>query len=395
MPHCTHTCIEAAPPHVTSGLDVTDVRVRCRHCSAATWQRAGGSAAHRCAGTMLSLIRPWLLSAAALVPAVTLATRVKQAEAQEMLLFSCGMGLIGFALTHVLVPVVMEYTYKAGLFGKDLCKQGTRGADKPMCVRSAAIPSGRARALIARACASSPESLGVVPGVVFLVCIIMCQVVYATTPPRVRRGTCSAASRDHPHLRARPLQLAEYNAALLSICFMLFLGFADDVLDLRWRYKLVLPTVASLPLLCSYWMEGGGTSVVMPKPVRGWLVSDGQLTWLSQLASVVVTVDPNAHGRIVDLGALLAPALRCLPRTPHPAGDRTALFCVHGHAGRILHKCNQHLRRHQWAGGWAGARRCAGGARAAPSSAAGDALGIRDCVRHLDHEPDGGAAERE
>ena len=30
---------------------------------------------------------------------------------------------------------------------------------------------------------------------------------------------------------------------------MMFLGFADDVLDLRWRYKMILPTIASLPLL--------------------------------------------------------------------------------------------------------------------------------------------------
>ena len=33
---------------------------------------------------------------------------------------------------------------------------------------------------------------------------------------------------------------------------MLFLGFADDVLDLRWRYKLILPFFASLPMLVAY-----------------------------------------------------------------------------------------------------------------------------------------------
>ena len=48
---------------------------------------------------------------------------------------------------------------------------------------------------------------------------------------------------------------------------MLLLGFADDVLDLRWRFKLVLPAVASLPLLCSY---SGVTWVKIPKVcVRG------------------------------------------------------------------------------------------------------------------------------
>ena len=42
---------------------------------------------------------------------------------------------------------------------------------------------------------------------------------------------------------------------------MIFLGFADDVLDLRWRDKLVLPTLASLPLLVAY---RGPTSVMVP-----------------------------------------------------------------------------------------------------------------------------------
>lgn len=29
-------------------------------------------------------------------------------------------------------------------------------------------------------------------------------------------------------------------------------GFSDDVLDLPWRYKLVLPTIASIPILVAY-----------------------------------------------------------------------------------------------------------------------------------------------
>ncbi|ETW51430.1 hypothetical protein PFMALIP_00588 [Plasmodium falciparum MaliPS096_E11] len=35
--------------------------------------------------------------------------------------------------------------------------------------------------------------------------------------------------------------LLEYNAGLLSIIFMTFLGFIDDILDLKWRYKVILP----------------------------------------------------------------------------------------------------------------------------------------------------------
>lgn len=52
---------------------------------------------------------------------------------------------------------------------------------------------------------------------------------------------------------------------------MIFLGFADDVLDLRWRTKLVLPTIASLPLLMVYAVTYNNTTVVVPKPLRHWL----------------------------------------------------------------------------------------------------------------------------
>ena len=34
--------------------------------------------------------------------------------------------------------------------------------------------------------------------------------------------------------------------------FMVLLGLMDDVLDIKWRYKLILPLFASLPLLIAY-----------------------------------------------------------------------------------------------------------------------------------------------
>ncbi|XP_020378996.2 UDP-N-acetylglucosamine--dolichyl-phosphate N-acetylglucosaminephosphotransferase [Rhincodon typus] len=49
---------------------------------------------------------------------------------------------------------------------------------------------------------------------------------------------------------------------------MIFLGFADDVLNLQWRHKLLLPTMASLPLLMVYFTNFGNTMIVVPKPFR-------------------------------------------------------------------------------------------------------------------------------
>lgn len=45
---------------------------------------------------------------------------------------------------------------------------------------------------------------------------------------------------------------------------MIFLGFADDALNLPWRHKLLFPSIASLPLLMVYLTNGGTTRIVVP-----------------------------------------------------------------------------------------------------------------------------------
>ncbi|EWM21639.1 udp-n-acetylglucosamine--dolichyl-phosphate n-acetylglucosaminephosphotransferase [Nannochloropsis gaditana] len=156
-----------------------------------------------------------------------------------------------------MVNVMGEYCRRKQQTGKDLCKKGTPLGEVPI-----------------------PESQGLAPGIIYLIIIIACQLLYTQSPE----------------------SLANYNSSLLSICFMLFLGFVDDVLDLPWRFKLILPPIATLPLLCSY---SGSTSVIIPKPLRGllWRHSDGGgLTPLGQLLSLFVTIDGQAQGKIVELG---------------------------------------------------------------------------------------------
>ena len=85
-----------------------------------------------------------------------------------------------------------------------------------------------------------PEALGIVISIVFLVVSIQQQVTLEFTQDR----------------------LIEYNAGLLAICMVVLLGFVDDVIDLKWRHKVIVPTVATFPLLMAY---KGLTSVVVPK----------------------------------------------------------------------------------------------------------------------------------
>jgi UDP-N-acetylglucosamine--dolichyl-phosphate N-acetylglucosaminephosphotransferase len=92
-----------------------------------------------------------------------------------------------------------------------------------------------------------PEALGIVVGIVYLVIAILFQ---------------------HFNFTADSMWLVEYNAALASVCFMVLLGFIDDVLDVPWRVKLLLPTIAALPLLMAY---AGGTSISIPKPLTSYV----------------------------------------------------------------------------------------------------------------------------
>lgn len=81
-------------------------------------------------------------------------------------------------------------------------------------------------------------------------------------------------SRECPLVTGAPFsvpQFVELIGSLLAICCMIFLGFADDVLNLRWRHKLLLPTMASLPLLMVYFTNFGNTTIVVPKPFRAFL----------------------------------------------------------------------------------------------------------------------------
>ncbi len=64
---------------------------------------------------------------------------------------------------------------------------------------------------------------------------------------------------------------------------MMFLGFADDVLDLRWGVKLFLPMGASIPLLVIYALTYANTTIIVPKPLRYWLGFSLNLSYLYYL----------------------------------------------------------------------------------------------------------------
>ena len=90
---------------------------------------------------------------------------------------------------------------------------------------------------------------------------------------------------------------------------MIFLGFADDVLDLKWRDKLILPTIASLPLLMVYFATFNSTTIIVPHTVRfmfGYSINLGILyyVYMGMLAKYyqtkLIIINREVHVNLKD-----------------------------------------------------------------------------------------------
>lgn len=85
----------------------------------------------------------------------------------------------------------------------------------------------------------SPEGGGLLAGVGFLVALFIYVPFHFDYHLQTGAPDASFPHAQVPtvyiHLGADMCQFVEFVSGLLSICCMLFLGFADDVLNLRWR----------------------------------------------------------------------------------------------------------------------------------------------------------------
>uniref|UniRef100_A0A8C4Z4X6 UDP-N-acetylglucosamine--dolichyl-phosphate N-acetylglucosaminephosphotransferase n=1 Tax=Gadus morhua TaxID=8049 RepID=A0A8C4Z4X6_GADMO len=146
------------------------------------------------------------------------------------LLINCMLSALGCLATIKLIPAFKDHFIAAKLYGIDMNKTSKKQV---------------------------PESQGVISGTVFLI-ILFCFIPVPFLSCLVG-DQCTVFPHD---------EFVQLIGALLAICCMIFLGFADDVLNLRWRHKLLLPTIASLPLLMVYFTNFGNTVIVVPKPFR-------------------------------------------------------------------------------------------------------------------------------
>eukprot|EP00927_Polykrikos_kofoidii_P076519 TRINITY_DN73594_c0_g1_i1.p1 TRINITY_DN73594_c0_g1~~TRINITY_DN73594_c0_g1_i1.p1 ORF type:complete len:472 (-),score=54.25 TRINITY_DN73594_c0_g1_i1:148-1563(-) len=184
----------------------------------------------------------WTCAVVALA-ALTKVALVVPRHIQVSLAANVGLSATGFALTTSAIESLGPSFVKAGLRGIDLNKVTTlRDCDGNLVrpINGIAIP----------------ESQGTVSGMVY---VLVMSVFIPFAFVCFDRQT-------FPHA-----QLAEYLAALLTVAFGMTMGIVDDIIDLRWRHKIPLPFLATLPLLLVYHASGKQTGVMVPLMLRNFL----------------------------------------------------------------------------------------------------------------------------
>ncbi|KAI0036492.1 N-acetylglucosaminephosphotransferase [Vararia minispora EC-137] len=154
---------------------------------------------------------------------------------------SVGISMLTLLSAIYLVPALGPTFVKANLKGRDLLKT----YNTPI-----------------------PESLGLVCACIYILSLIIfipfafssISLSGSHTQYTVREGIII---NEFPHY-----QLSVYLSSILSILVATMLGFLDDVFDIRWRHKLPIPIIASIPLLMVYYAERGNTNIVVPIPLR-------------------------------------------------------------------------------------------------------------------------------
>jgi len=199
---------------------------------------------------------------------------------------SLGFSVFALLATLYIIPAVGPAFIKANLKGIDLLK-----TDKTPI----------------------PESQGLVAAAVYILLLILFipfafsdSIASFANAKKTREGISVI---EFPHY-----QLSVYLSSLLSLLIATMLGFLDDVFDIRWRHKIPIPIIASIPLLMVYYAERGNTDVVVPIPLRfifGTLVNLGPLYYvymslLSTFATNSFNILAGINGSEVSQALIIA-----------------------------------------------------------------------------------------
>ncbi|ERS98929.1 hypothetical protein HMPREF1624_04122 [Sporothrix schenckii ATCC 58251] len=203
---------------------------------------------------------------------------------------SLALSGIAFAASYAMIRWLGPSFVRAGIKGADLSKANRR---------------------------TLPECMGAVCAVVYLLAII----VFIPMPfyKDIVAATSGGGNRDVvlPDVPAAHVEqgrllhrfphskLASFLSAIISLQSITLLGIGDDLFDIRWRHKFLIPGFAAIPLLVVYFVDFGVTSVVVPTPLQpylGELVHLGPLYYLYMAA--VAIFSPNSINILAGINGI-------------------------------------------------------------------------------------------
>ncbi|OJJ32168.1 hypothetical protein ASPWEDRAFT_116729 [Aspergillus wentii DTO 134E9] len=194
---------------------------------------------------------------------------------------------IAFAITFSMIRWLGPVFMKAGLKGKDMAKP-----KKP----------------------EIPETMGAVCAIVYLLALIFFipfafykDIVAATSGGGNRDVVVEVDHVENGRFLHRfpHGKLASYLSGLLSLQCIVILGIGDDLLDIRWRHKVLIPAFGAIPMLIVYFVDFGVTQVVVPVPLQDYLGTIVDLGWLyyAYMAAVAIFC-PNAINMLAGVNGV-------------------------------------------------------------------------------------------
>ena len=169
----------------------------------------------------------------AILAILSSALAIHQLELPFAVLLTAASGC-SWLLTSALIPKVSYFMHKKRIFGLDINKKGSKEGEKEI-----------------------PECVGFAAAVAFSMIGMVVSVIL--------------------RVWATPESLTMHIAVFVTIFGTILLGFADDMLDLLWRYKLIFPFFIVLPMICVY---GGPTHVGVIPPFSAIFGDSIELSYL-------------------------------------------------------------------------------------------------------------------
>lgn len=203
------------------------------------------------------------------------------------LIASLAFSGLGFAFSYALIRWLGNAFMKRGFKGRDLCKLKQH---------------------------EIPEMMGAVCAMVYL-SILICfipwpfykDIVLATSGGGNRDVVKEMGEIETGRLLHRfpHNKLASYLSAILSLQSVVLLGVGDDLFDIRWRHKVLIPAFAAIPMLVVYFVDFGVTQMVVPLPLRPYLGELFDLGWLYYAYMAAISIfSPNSINILAGINGI-------------------------------------------------------------------------------------------